>query len=211
MVFMLKIVLFLVGFLFLMACFELEDGTCWLRCSADTFYKMLGIHNNTLFYKRKRKLQMNNESSSRPLGGVLVSVHHRIVYGSTAPWIVNHLARWPALRKQRHRIANCLVTLGCKASWWWKKERRKEPPFHPQTVPAIPPSLHYKTVEQIFFYKNSKNGSQKMVSKLIMHIWLADLIAQSFSTETSGQVCPGGSSWFTAFAFFNCPVFFKHS
>lgn len=63
-----------------------------------------------------------------------------------------------------------------------------------------PPSLHCETVEQTYFLQELKWVS-KVVSTLITHIWLADLIAQSFSTQTSGQVCPGGSSRFTALSF----------
>lgn len=140
--------------------------------------------------------------------GVLVSVHHRTVYVSTALWLVNHLVRFvvstPETKASHHQLLGCPWLQSQLA---WKKERKREYPLHPCLPTPIhssrPSSLHYKPVEQInIFYKNS-NGSQKkkMVSKLTMHIWLADLIAQSFSTRTSGQVCPGGSSRLTAFAF----------
>lgn len=110
---------------------------------------------------------MSNESSSRPLGGgVLVSVHHRTVYVSTALWLVNHLVRFvvstPETKASHHQLLGCPWLQSQLA---WKKERKREYPLHPCLPTPIhssrPSSLHYKPVEQInIFYKNS-NGSQK--------------------------------------------------
>lgn len=151
---------------------------------------------------------MSNESSSRPLGGVSgVCTPQGCLYehspvGCKSP---SEVVSTPETKASHHQLLGCPWLQSQLAVGKGKKKGASAPPVspHPHTFqPSLIATLQNCRTNKYFLQELKRvSKKKKMVSKLTVHIWLADLIAQSFSTQTSRQICPGGSSWLIAFAF----------
>lgn len=99
---------------------------------------------------RGKKLQMNIESSTRHLGGVLVSFHHKLIYVSTHTLSVVSNLTYGCKHSRNKGMASLTAWLSIVANPVGDEKGEEKGVSSSPCVPTHTPSLHCETVKQIF-------------------------------------------------------------